>query len=521
MTERIHIIGGGLAGMTVAWEAAKHVDDPTSIVLYEKLDRLGGKAGSNPARFPNRDADGLSDHGYHLFPAWYRNVIRLMGEVGIDYDNEIIAGERFGSALRPAMLMGPETEPKDPMLTAGRRAPPTDAHPLYVQRGRRSGVAWVILTVSHLMNLRDGRLESLSMAEFLARHHPYTGRAAMPVFESLFLKAFTTRPEDMSALTIAKFFRYWATPLDALWKQPSYSSLPGSLETNFIGPLEAAIRGRGVKIVRPDTLLEVVYDSSECTRLVFERAGTIDVSDDRVVLAVPPDAITATVSGNDRMRSAAADLADMTAQFAGVDLYLRESTTLPRLHFGFESSAITAYNIAPIWPPDELVEPKPTVVQLVVPEAHRLGDDSGPPDDEHLLQSIRSAIGEVLPMDDADCIVNLNTDTRLSLATVQSHIATARLQDASGSNVWVAGDYMPSGIAVPSMEAAVGSGLRVTADMFPTHQYPGSSERPTDRDGGTHVVARLVGVVAAAIGWVERVTAAIHRPASRGGSTPR
>lgn len=507
--------------MTVAWEAAKHVEDPASVVLYEKLDRLGGKAGSNAARFRDRDGDGLSDHGYHLFPAWYRNVIRLMGEVGIDYDDVIIEGERFGSALRPAMLMGPGTEPKDPWITGGRRPPPTDANPLYVQRERRRAVVWVILTVSHLMNLRARRLEGLSMAEFLARHHPYSGRAALPVFESLFLKAFTTRSEDMSALTIARFFRYWATPVQALWKLPSYSSLPGSLETHFIRPLEAAIRGRGVKIVRPDTLLEAVYDGSTCTRLVFESAGTVDVSDDRVVLALPPDVIAAAVRGNDRMRSAAADLANMTAQFAGVDLYFREPTTLPRLHFGFESSPITAYNIAPIWPPDELVEPQPTVVQLVVPEAHRLGDASLPPDDAQLIQSIRSAIGKVLPVDNADYIVNLNTDTRLSLATVQSHTAAARLQEASGSNAWVAGDYMPSGIAVPSMEAAVGSGLRVIADMFPTRLHPaGSSELPTDRDGATPVAARVIGVLAVVVSWVERAVAVMHRLVSGGGSAP-
>ena len=506
--------------MTVAWEAAKHVEEPSTITLHERLDRLGGKAGSERAAFPDRDGDGLSDHGYHLFPAWYWNVIRLMGEVGINYDDVIVEGERFGHALRPAMLMGSDTEPKDPRLTLGRRPPPTDDDPLYVKRERRRSVVWAVLTVAHLMTFSDRRLEGLSMTEYLERHHPYSGRAALPVFESLFLKAFTTRPDDMSALTIAKFFRYWATPVKALWQLPSYSSLPGSLETNFIRPLEAAIRGKGVKIVRPDTLREVHYEGSRCTRLVFEDTGTVDVSEATVVLAVPPDVIAATVRGNDRMQAAAAELATMTAQFAGADLYLREPAALPRLHFGFETSPITAYNIAPIWPPDELVTLQPTVVQLVVPEAHRLGDGSRPPDETQLIQSIRSALGKVLPVDDADFVVNLNTEARLSLATVKSHSATAELQDASGPNVWVAGDYMPSGIAVPSMEAAVGSGLRVVEDMFPARRLrAGSGELSTDRDGGTAMAARIVGGIALAISWVERAVALVHRPASRDRST--
>ena len=81
------IIGGGLAGMSAAWELARR---GLQVELYEKANRLGGKAGSE-----RRDDGYYSDHGYHLFPAWYENVRQLMGEAGIDYDMELIPGERF------------------------------------------------------------------------------------------------------------------------------------------------------------------------------------------------------------------------------------------------------------------------------------------------------------------------------------------------------------------------------------------------------------------------------------------
>src|SRR5215813_2916114 len=71
---RVVVVGGGLAGMTVARELARR---GVTVLLLEGATRLGGKAGSEHC-----DGDWL-DHGYHVFPGWYVNTRRLLSELGV------------------------------------------------------------------------------------------------------------------------------------------------------------------------------------------------------------------------------------------------------------------------------------------------------------------------------------------------------------------------------------------------------------------------------------------------------
>src|SRR5262245_8911304 len=70
---RVIVIGGGLAGMTVAKELAKR---RLPVTILEAGPALGGKAGST------RRGETWEDHAYHIFPGWYGNVRQLMREIG-------------------------------------------------------------------------------------------------------------------------------------------------------------------------------------------------------------------------------------------------------------------------------------------------------------------------------------------------------------------------------------------------------------------------------------------------------
>ena len=72
---RVIVIGGGLAGLTIAYELA---DRDVPVVLLESDDKLGGKAGAR------RNKDAFEDHGYHIIPAWYVNMRSLLHKLGID-----------------------------------------------------------------------------------------------------------------------------------------------------------------------------------------------------------------------------------------------------------------------------------------------------------------------------------------------------------------------------------------------------------------------------------------------------
>jgi len=54
-----------------------------SVTLIEASSRLGGKAGADVVN------GRAVEHGYHIFPGWYRNVRRLLADIGVrlvDFD---------------------------------------------------------------------------------------------------------------------------------------------------------------------------------------------------------------------------------------------------------------------------------------------------------------------------------------------------------------------------------------------------------------------------------------------------
>src|SRR5437764_501545 len=71
----VTVVGGGLAGLCAALRLRQ---SGCAVSLYEASSRVGGKAG---AAINGEVAD---DHGYHIFPMWYRNIWKLVGELGIE-----------------------------------------------------------------------------------------------------------------------------------------------------------------------------------------------------------------------------------------------------------------------------------------------------------------------------------------------------------------------------------------------------------------------------------------------------
>ena len=92
------VVGGGLAGMVIARELALR---RWRVVLLEKSNRLGGKAGADIK-------DGrLVEHGYRVFPKWYPNVRAIVDRIGvrlIDFDR--YPAEANVSALAGDLITG-------------------------------------------------------------------------------------------------------------------------------------------------------------------------------------------------------------------------------------------------------------------------------------------------------------------------------------------------------------------------------------------------------------------------------
>ena len=80
MTTRVIVIGGGVAGMTVAHELAER--DGFEVVVYEQRSIPGGKARSIDAQGQQTGVTGLpGEHGFRFFPGFYRHVTDTMSRI--------------------------------------------------------------------------------------------------------------------------------------------------------------------------------------------------------------------------------------------------------------------------------------------------------------------------------------------------------------------------------------------------------------------------------------------------------
>ena len=91
MATKVIVIGGGVAGMTVAHELAQR--DGFEVVVYEQRAVPGGKARSIDAVGHETGVRGLpGEHGFRFFPGFYRHVTDTMSQIpfgpgGTVFDN--------------------------------------------------------------------------------------------------------------------------------------------------------------------------------------------------------------------------------------------------------------------------------------------------------------------------------------------------------------------------------------------------------------------------------------------------
>src|SRR4051812_12778636 len=91
MSERVAVLGGGVAGLPAAHELAER---GFGVTVYEARDGLGGKARSLPV--PGSGAGGRADlpaeHGFRFFPGFYKHVPDTMRRIGVDH--HLVGAER-------------------------------------------------------------------------------------------------------------------------------------------------------------------------------------------------------------------------------------------------------------------------------------------------------------------------------------------------------------------------------------------------------------------------------------------
>jgi len=288
---QVTVIGGGLAGMAAALRLAER---GCRVSLYEKSHRLGGKAGAD------RGPHGFDDHGFHIFPLWYRNVWSLIHELGIE--GRFIDATDFvqlQARRQPAEIGGKELE-----LPYGSQfgAPEQDLNRLHngpsreiknvIRNIRSSPLPWyqTLLFFFSTVDLarhsfkQNKRLDQLSITGFL-RSRWYATEAIARVYQDLMLKAISVPSYFVSAATTRQVIRYWLK-----YPVPMCRILDDDLQTAFIDKFRDRLAGLGVDIFTEHKLEHLNVQEARVTVARFRNEANgerVEVPLDRLVLAIP------------------------------------------------------------------------------------------------------------------------------------------------------------------------------------------------------------------------------------------
>ncbi|HEY5880053.1 MAG TPA: FAD-dependent oxidoreductase [Nakamurella sp.] len=104
--KRVAVIGGGMAGLTAAWQlTGPKCRDDIEVTVYQRGWRLGGKGASSRGRHGR-----IQEHGLHVWLGYYENAFRLMRRVYRELDRPttdpscVIPG--FDQAFAPMHRVG-------------------------------------------------------------------------------------------------------------------------------------------------------------------------------------------------------------------------------------------------------------------------------------------------------------------------------------------------------------------------------------------------------------------------------
>ena len=198
-----------------------------AVILLERSERLGGKAGSDIKN------GWLVEHGYHVFPKWYPNVRAIVDRLGV----RLIDFDRYhfllpGEYPHKITVRGPSS------LAA-------------MWHNTFHGLLPWYHNILFFYSVLDIISRPLSEKRFLDRVSQiglirgkwYTSESVAELAQENVLKASAIPAYDLSAMTAKRISSYWVRQAS-----PFLSVLPGDLQTVFIEPQVRELEALGVEI---------------------------------------------------------------------------------------------------------------------------------------------------------------------------------------------------------------------------------------------------------------------------------
>jgi len=433
----VTIVGGGLAGMVAAWRLLEQGCD---VSLYEASPRWGGKAGAT------RQGGTFEEHGYHIFPMWYRNIWQIVRELGLE--------ESFQDCTQFKQLR------------AGQfpdfRSFTNIASARYAWQNLTAGVmpfAQTFLFFYAALDLMSqpyrhrAKLDQITVTGFL-RSRFYRTEGVAQQFEELMLKGISVPTYEVSAMTMRNVMRFWAKA-----PEPMHRILKGDLQSLWIEPIRNKLASLGASLHLRRKLVAIDADDGKVQRLHFiDAEGRHEnCSVERLLLAIPVEKVTELVK--DDVYACAPALGELrhvrTTAMTAFNIYFRRSIPgMPKAHVNLLDSryGISFIDVSQTWGTHG------TTLNLIASDVADLETVSPVVAVSALMEDLR----RYLPSFESEDVERI---------TFQSHTGQPLfMNDVGGwtfrpeartqmTNLYLAGDFCRTLIDLVSMEGAVSSAL--------------------------------------------------------------
>ena len=468
-TRNVYVVGGGLAGMTVAKELMQRANDAVNVTILESTQRLGGKAGAD-----TKNGNDI-EHGYHVFPGWYANTRALLKELNV-LENLVDIRQIHYLSTDGGLI----TIRDAPWGYEGIR---NLLHDIF-----HGPISWreMLLLMNLMLDLANepwrykSFLDLTTANAFLGSRLLATEKIAK-LQHCVALQGVSIASYELSAMTLQKVTRAWFR-----YPSPIFSIFKGNLQHEFITPFENLLRKSNVNLSMGKRVCKLHISSDNAVGCLEFMDGTFSGQpDDIYVLATPPevtvnfvdDTICDIEQDSGSQEGLLSELTNLhSAPMAAMYLTLRRPPTLkggaelPREHVVLRDSqfltsfidlsnfweglrdaptlSIIASNMAPVLTICDPPRSTPDIQPLATPAA------------QFILAEMREFLDglEDANIDAQNSYARFNLNEPLFLNTVGSWLYRPRCQTRLG-NLYIAGDYCRTEADLTTMESAVISGL--------------------------------------------------------------
>ncbi len=434
---KVTIVGGGLAGMVAAWRLQER---GCQVTLFEASARWGGKAGAT------QQNGSFEEHGYHIFPVWYRNAWRMVDELNIRAD--FVDCTEF-KQLQPKAY---PTFHSFTNITSAR----------YIWKNLTAGVLsfpetflffYAALDLMSRPYRHRAKLDQVTVTGFLRSRFYRTEQIAQQ-FQELMLKGISVPTYEVSAMTMRNVMRFWAKA-----PEPMHRILNGDLQFKWIEPIRKKLVDIGVSLHlgRKLVAMDVAQGRVEQIHLA-DKDGQIELQAvDHLLLAVPVEKLTALVQ--DKLYAGAPALGELrhvrTRAMTAFNIYFRRKIPdMPAAHVNLLDSryGISFIDVSQIWGTRAA-----TVLNLIASDVVDLQDLSP----QLAISALMEDLKRYLPFafEDVERITFQTHDNQPLFMNDVGGWAFRPKARTQLRNLYLAGDFCQTPIDLVSMEGAITSAL--------------------------------------------------------------